>query len=76
MDMKFIDHFRNFRQSRIPNLVKINHEKDYDSFFSEILGFIIIQIAVFELLPVFYTKRQFEEIMNSLIKEIQSSLNV
>ena len=76
MDTKFIDYFRNFRHSQIQNLVKINTEKDYDTFFAEILGFIIIQIAVYELLPVFYSKRQFEEIMNSLIKELQSSLNV
>jgi hypothetical protein len=54
----------------------MSSDKDYDSYFSEILGFIIIQIAVYELLPVFYSKRQFEEIMNSLIKELQSALNV
>jgi hypothetical protein len=75
-DTKFIDHFRNFRYSQIQSLIKINREKEYEHYFSEILGFLIIQIAVFELLPIFYTKRKFEEIMNLLIKELQSNLSV
>jgi hypothetical protein len=83
-DTKFIEYFRNFRQSQIQNLIKLTKEStvnntissnSFDSYFSEILGFIIIQIAVYELLPIFYTKRKFEDIMNYLIKELQSNLS-
>lgn len=79
-DTKFIEHFRNFRQSQIQSLIKLNsnilnNNHSYDCYFSDVLGFIMIQIAVYELLPIFYSKRQFEEIMNYLIKELQSNLS-
>ncbi len=74
IDTKFIEYFRNFRQSQIQTMIKL--EKDYDIYFSDLLGFIIIQVAIFELLPTFYTKRKFEEIMNFMVKELQNNLSV
>ncbi len=46
-----------------------------DLYFSEILGYLIIQVAVFELLPVFYTKRKFDDIMLYFIKELANNLS-
>ncbi len=74
IDTKFIEYFRNFRQSQIQTIIKF--DKNYDFYFSELLGFIILQIAIFELLPIFYTKRKFEEIMNFYFKELQNNLSV
>ena len=74
IDTKFIEYFRNFRQSQIQTIIKF--DKNYDIYFSDLLGFIILQIAIFELLPIFYTKRKFEEIMNYLFKELQNNLSV
>jgi uncharacterized protein (UPF0276 family) len=76
IDTKFIDYFRNFRQSQIQTIMKLNKGKEYEFYFSEVLGFIIIQVAIFELLPIFYTKRKFEEVINYMIKELQSNINV
>jgi hypothetical protein len=73
-DTKFIEYFRNFRQSQIQIMIKL--EKDYDIYFSDLLGFVIIQVAIFELLPTFYTKRKFEEIINFVVKELKNNLNV
>jgi hypothetical protein len=49
---------------------------NYDTYFSDLLGYIIIQIAVYELLPMFYTKRKFEDIMNYLLKELHTQLSM
>jgi len=76
IDLKFIDYFRNFRHTQIQSITKINTEKNYEAFFSEIIGYIVIQMAVFELLPIFYTKRKFEELMTYFFREVQNSLNV
>jgi hypothetical protein len=76
IDTKFIDYFRNFRQSQIQTTMKLSKNKEYEFYFSEVLGFIIIQVAIYELLPIFYTKRKFEEIINYMIKELQSNINV
>ena len=79
---KFLDYFRNFRQSSIPDLVKIKKNDEfvnkitlYEKYFSDIIGFIVIQISVYELYPIFYTKLKFENLMNYLIKELQSNLS-
>lgn len=56
----------------LPSNTRIN----YEIYFSDILGFIIIQIAVFELLPMFYTKRKFEDIMNYLLKELYTQISM
>lgn len=53
-----------------------NSNINYEIYFSDILGFIIIQIAVFELLPMFYTKRKFEDIMNYLLKELHTQISM
>jgi hypothetical protein len=53
-----------------------NTLKDYDDYFTNILGFIIVQISVFELLPIFYTKRKFEDLMNFIIRELQENISV
>lgn len=74
--MKFIEHFRNFRLSQISLITKFESEKNYEKFFSDIICFIVIQIAVFDLLPIFYTKRKFEEVMSYFFREFQSTLNV
>ena len=79
---KYLDYFRNFRQSSIPDLVKIKKNEEvvnkitlYEKFFSDIIGFIVIQISVYELYPMFYTKLRFENLMNYLIKELQTNLS-
>ena len=80
-DIKYIDYFRSFRQSQIHSLIKIDKGEEvnvvslYDNFFKDILGFIIIQVAVYELCPFFYTKRKFEETMSFLVKELVSILS-
>ncbi len=76
MDTKFIDKFRNYRYSQIHNLLEIHKDKEYETFFSDILGFIIIQVSVYEILPIFFTKRKFEEFINFLFKELQISIAV
>ena len=80
IDTKFLDFFRSFRQGQMRDLIKIEHskiDKDkinqssyYESFFSEIIGFMILQVAIFELYPSFYTKRKFENSMSFLVKEL------
>ena len=79
---KYLDYFRNFRQSSIPDLVKIKKNDElvnkitlYEKYFSDIIGFIVIQISIYELYPIFYTKLKFENLMNYLIKELQSNLS-
>ena len=78
---KYLDYFRNFRQSSIPDLVKIKKDEFvnkitlYEKYFSDIIGFIVIQISVYELYPMFYSKLKFENLMNYLIKELQSNLS-
>ena len=82
-ESKFLDYFRSFRQSQIHDLVKIDNLKRkevnqlilYDNFFSELLGFIVIQVSIFELYPMFYSKKKFENNFNYMIKEFQSSLS-
>ena len=80
-DIKFLDYFRSFRQSQIHSLIKLDHDNNenkialYDNFFKEILGFMIIQVSVYELYPFFYSKRKFEEGMSYLVKELQSTLS-
>jgi hypothetical protein len=76
IDTKFIDKFRNYRSSQIHNLLDLHGEKDYEKYFSDILGFIIIQISVYEILPIFFSKRKFEEFINFLFKELQASISV
>ena len=81
IDTKFLDFFRSFRQGQMRDLIKIEHKNNkdkinqnlfYDNFFSEIIGFIILQVAVFELYPIFYSKRKFENTMSFLVKELQN----
>ena len=80
-DIKFLDYFRSFRQSQVHSLIKLDHDNNenkialYDNFFKEILGFMIIQVSVYELYPFFYSKRKFEEGMSYLVKELQSTLS-
>lgn len=80
-DIKFLDYFRSFRQSQVHSLIKLEHDNNenkialYDNFFKEILGFMIIQVSVYELYPFFYSKRKFEEGMSYLVKELQSTLS-
>ena len=81
-ESKYLDYFRNFRQSSIPDLVKIKKDDEfvnkitlYEKYFSDIIGFIVIQISVYELYPMFYSKLKFENLMNYLIKELQSNLS-
>ncbi len=76
MDTKFIDKFRNYRYSQIHTLLEIQRDKEYEIFFSDILGFIIIQVSVYEILPIFFTKRKFEEFINFLFKELQITIAV
>ena len=86
IDTKFLDFFRSFRQGQMRDLIKIEHskiDKDkinqssyYESFFSEIIGFMILQVAIFELYPSFYTKRKFENSMSFLVKELQNNLSI
>jgi hypothetical protein len=47
----------------------------YESYFTEILGYIIIQLAIYELLPLFYSKRKFDEIINFFLKNLISNLS-
>ncbi len=79
---KYLDYFRNFRQGSIPDLVKVKKNDEvinkitlYEKYFSDIIGFIVIQISVYELYPMFYTKLRFENLMNYLIKELQTNLS-
>ena len=85
IDTKFLDFFRSFRQGQMRDLIKIEHKNNkdkinqnlfYDNFFSEIIGFIILQVAVFELYPIFYSKRKFENTMSFLVKELQNNLSI
>lgn len=47
----------------------------YEIYFTEILGYIIIQLAIYELLPLFYSKRKFDEIINFFLKNLISNLS-
>ena len=46
-----------------------------EKFFSEIIGYIVIQISVYELYPMIYSKLKFENLINYLFKELQSNLS-
>ncbi len=78
---KYLDYFRNFRQGSIQDLVKVKKNDEvnkmilYEKYFSDIIGYIVIQISVYELYPMFYTKLRFENLFNYLIKELQSNLS-
>ena len=81
-ELKYLDYFRNFRQGLIPGLVKIKKNEEflnkivlYEKFFSEIIGYIVIQISVYELYPMIYSKLKFENLINYLFKELQSNLS-
>ena len=82
-ESKYLDYFRNFRQSSIPDMVKIKKDDEfvnkitlYEKYFSDIIGFIVIQISVYELYPMFYSKLKFENLMNYLFKELQGNLSI
>ena len=81
-ELKYLDYFRNFRQGLIPELVKIKKNEEflnkivlYEKYFSDIIGYIVIQISVYELYQIFYSKLKFENLLNYLFKELQSNLS-
>ena len=82
-ELKYLDYFCNFRQGLIPGLVKVKKNNEvilnkivlYEKYFSEIIGYIVIQISVYELYPTFYSKLKFENLLNYLFKELQSNLS-
>ena len=71
-ELKYLDYFCNFRQGLIPELVKVKKNNEeivnkitlYEKYFSEIIGYIVIQISVYELYPAFYSKLKFENLLN------------
>lgn len=81
LEMKFIESFRSFRYGQISQLVKLDNKgisnivQKYDTIFAAILGYIVIQISIFELYPQLYSKRKFEDEMSYLTKELQSNLS-
>ena len=82
-ELKYLDYFCNFRQGLIPELVKVKKNNDnfinkialYEKYFSDIIGYIVIQISIYELYPFFYSKLKFENLLNYLFKELQSNLS-
>ena len=82
-ELKYLDYFCNFRQGLIPELVKVKKNNEelvnkvtlYEKYFSDIIGYIVIQISVYELYPEFYSKLKFENLLNYLFKELQSNLS-
>ena len=82
-ELKFLDYFCNFRQGLIPALVKVKKNNEvflnkitlYEKYFSDIIGYIVIQISVYELYPNFYSRLKFENLLNYLFKELQSNLS-
>ena len=69
------------RNQLINNLVSFDAKKEaskdlqYENTFTEILGFIIIQIALYDLMPSLYTRRKFEEIIYNLIQDLLEQIN-
>ena len=82
-ELKYLDFFCNFRQGLIPQLVKVKKNNEemvnkiilYENYFSDIIGYIVIQISIYELYPTFYSKLKFENLFNYLFKELQSNLS-
>jgi hypothetical protein len=50
--------------------------KNYNTYFSDILGYLIITLTIHELFPIFYSKRKFEELMSYFFKELCSNINI
>ena len=82
-ELKYLDYFCNFRQGLIPELVKVKKNNEvfinkialYEKYFSDIIGYVVIQISIYELYPFFYSKLKFENLLNYLFKELQSNLS-
>lgn len=82
IDSKLIEHFRGFRNTQLKQSAsltnKLTDDKalSYERYFSDIVGGIIIQIAVYEIFPQFYNKTKFEENIYLLSNEIVMNLSV
>lgn len=83
IDLNFncFDSFIEHRKLAIQNLVSFNRPFSkvnilVENVYTEVLGYLIIQMALFELMPNYFTKRKYDFIISILIKELCKNLNV
>lgn len=81
INSKCVENFLAHRLTLVKQIVSFEKPyetkiQQYEDVLKETLGFIIVQLAFFEIIPTVYTKKRFDNIMFLVIQELGNNINV